>query len=395
MALTNTHDSFGAVTKSFHWLTALLIVTAFPLGMIANGWPYETSDQLAVKAGLFTLHKTVGLMAFLVAALRILWAVSQPRPGPLHPERRWEGRVAEAVHWMLYLSMLIVPLSGWVHHASTTGFAPIWWPFGQGLPFVPVDERVAVVSAAMHWVFTKLLLASVVLHVAGAVKHHVVDRDATLRRMLPGRVHAGARARHGWLPPVVALGIYGLATAAALGLARGEDAAPTVLAQAETGWQVQEGSLSITVQQLGSGVTGQFGEWTAAITFDEGTGTGAVEVVVGIDSLRLGSVTSQAMGADFFDVANHPTAVFAAEILPAGTDFVAEGTLTLRGVTLPLALPFSLAIEGDQAVMTGQTILNRQEFSIGMGQTDEATLGFAVVVDVALTALRVNQGAAR
>jgi hypothetical protein len=103
--------------------------------------------------------------------------------------------------------MLIVPLSGWVHHAATTGFAPIWWPFGQSLPFVPVDATVAATAGAMHWLFTKILAASILLHVAGALKHHLIDRDATLRRMLPGHVLGRcasarpARARTRWPPP--------------------------------------------------------------------------------------------------------------------------------------------------------------------------------------------------
>ena len=58
-----------------------------------------------------------------------------------------------------------------------TGFAPILWPFGQGLPFVPQSETVAQVAGAVHWVFTKVMAAAILLHIAGALKHHFVDRD--------------------------------------------------------------------------------------------------------------------------------------------------------------------------------------------------------------------------
>ena len=55
---------------------------------------------------------------------------------------------------------MVVPLSGWIGHAATTGFAPIWWPFGQGLPFVPESETVAHLFAGIHEVFTKVLLGA-------------------------------------------------------------------------------------------------------------------------------------------------------------------------------------------------------------------------------------------
>ncbi len=58
---------------------------------------------------------------------------------------------------------------------SVTGFAPIWWPFGQGLPFVPQSETVAKIAGSAHWWFSKLMIAAILLHVAGALKHHLID----------------------------------------------------------------------------------------------------------------------------------------------------------------------------------------------------------------------------
>ncbi len=393
MALTNTADAYGSVTKTFHWLTALLILTAFPLGLIANGWAQDTSDALGVKATLFTLHKTVGVLAFFTALGRILWALTQPRPTPLHPERRDETFLAELVHWLLYASMLIVPLSGWVHHAATTGFAPIWWPFDQSLPFVPVDETVAATAGAMHWLFTKILAASILLHVAGALKHHLFDRDATLRRMLPGRVRAAApvRARHGVVPFAAAVLIYVAAGVGALALVPARDGTAPQLQAVASDWQVEQGSLGLTVRQMGAEVAGGFEDWTAAIAFDPDTGTGDVTVTVAIPSLTLGSVTSQAMGADFFNAETHPTATFTADIRPEGEAFIAEGTLDLKGATMPVTLPFTLTLDGDVARMEGEAVLDRRSFDIGMGQ-DDRTLGYEVVVPVTLTARRGENG---
>ncbi|MGB3246296.1 MAG: cytochrome b/b6 domain-containing protein, partial [Sulfitobacter sp.] len=180
MSFTNTAQRYGGVSKTFHWLTALLILTLIPLGWYADQLPYETSEQLARKAWLFSLHKTLGVTTFFVAVSRIAWALSQTKPGLLNANHKIESLTAETVHWLLYGALVIVPLSGWIGHAAASGFAPIWWPFGQGLPLVPKDTGVEHFFGSVHWVATKILIATILLHIAGALKHAVVDRDATL-----------------------------------------------------------------------------------------------------------------------------------------------------------------------------------------------------------------------
>jgi polyisoprenoid-binding protein YceI len=154
---------------------------------------------------------------------------------------------------------------------------------------------------------------------------------------------------------------------------------------------VTEGRLGFTVRQMGAPVEGSFATWTATIDFDPEADPAAMgEVMVSIDmsSLTLGSVTRQAVGPEFFDVATHPTAVFSAAIRAEGAGYLAEGTLTLRGVEKPLALPFTLVVEGGRARMEGGVTLDRRDFRIGAAYPDEASLGFAVDVAVALTAQR-------
>lgn len=113
----------------FHWLVALMILSNIALGLLADWLPYETQCELQLKARTFSIHKTLGISIFAVALLRIVWALIQPRPRPLHPERTAETFLAETVHWSLYAALIVVPLSGWVQHAASEGFAPIIWPF--------------------------------------------------------------------------------------------------------------------------------------------------------------------------------------------------------------------------------------------------------------------------
>ncbi len=141
---------------------------------------------------------------------------------------------------------------------------------------------------------------------------------------------------------------------------------------------------------MGADVAGTLPAWTAVIDFDEATGTGKVRVEIDLTRLALGSVTEQAKGPEFFDVAAHPVAVFAAAIAPAGTGFEAKGTLALRGAEVPVTLPFTLDIQGATARMEGALVLDRRDFGMGPSYADEATVGFPVAVTVALSATRAE-----
>lgn len=404
MPLSNTRQSYGSLSKAFHWATVLLIFTVIPLGIIANGLAQEvrapgfSGDQAVVARTvlLFSLHKTIGVSIFFLALLRILWALRQPKPELLNGDKPLEATLAEMVHWLLYGSLILVPLTGWIHHAATSGFAPIWWPFGQNLPFVPKDETLAHLMGGLHVIFERVLVLAIFLHVAGAVKHHVIDRDATLRRMLPGRIDPPAtptQNHSGLLALLGALVIWGaaLAIGATLGVIGGHGAAkPTSeLSAVQSDWQVQDGTLALSVQQMGSAVEGQFADWTAAIRFVEPDApgpAGSVEVVIAIPSLTLGSVTDQALGADFFDAQTYPTATFNAEIVKTDTGYVARGPLTIRDSSVPIELPFELTLEDNRARMQGSVILKRLDFGIGASMPDDSSLGFEVAVSITLSA---------
>ncbi|MEM8822192.1 MAG: cytochrome b/b6 domain-containing protein [Pseudomonadota bacterium] len=394
-AATNTTSTYGWVERTFHWAIALLIPTVIALGVIAYQMPFDTDEALARKAMLFSAHKTVGLAIFFLALARIAWALSQPRPRPLHGGL--EGFAAATVHWLLYGSLVLVPALGWAHHATAEGFAPIWWPFGQNLPFLPKDPELSGLLATLHMTFERVMVIALALHIVGTLKHVIIDKDSTFARMWRGTDPGPLDAVRGHaVPGLVAVGVWVLALGAGLAIGPKHGGAIASEAASVSGtatWAVEEGTVSITVSQLGQPVTGTFGDWQAAIDFDEtprADGTlGTVEVSVSTGSISLGSVSEQAASADFLSAEAFPLATYTATLLPDGDSYLAEGTFDLRGVQIPLTLPFDLELADDRAVMSGQVVLDRRDFGMGENYPDESSVGFAVTVDVSLTAVRL------
>ncbi|WP_284164123.1 cytochrome b/b6 domain-containing protein [Frigidibacter sp. SD6-1] len=390
MSLSNTARSYGSIARLLHWAVALLILANIPLALWAEGLPRTSDADAALLARVYSAHKTIGVTVFALALVRIFWALTQPKPAPLHPGRRLETFAAEAVHWSLYAAILVLPLSGWIGHAASQGFAPILWPFGQTLPFVPKSEHLAHLAGAVHGATSKLLILSILLHVAGAVKHALVDRDGTLARMITGRPAGDGRTRPSHRPAFLSLALWGALVAAVLAVApASRDEGAASVATAEGGnWTVTDGTITFTLRQMGQEVTGAFAGWSARISYDPDSRTGETEVTIPLQGMSLGAVTEQAAGAEFFDRATFPEARFKAAIADEAGTLTARGTLSLRGKDVPVALPFTLIIDGDTATAAGTVTLDRRDFGMGPSYPDESTVGFAVRVDIALTAQR-------
>ena len=401
MKASNTARAYGWVARMFHWTVAVLILAAIAIGLYADNLPEGGETQLQAIFTAYSVHKTVGMAALALATLRLLWTLTQPKPRPLHPERRLESFGAEVVHWAMWIGMVVMPLSGWLlHSAAPGGFARILWPFGQRLPFVPEDAALSGRFAAFHEFGWWLLAGLILLHVAGALKHAIIDRDGTMRRMAGNPEHAPEppAAQPGLLPHVLAA-LAGLVVWVGVAFIPADTpeaqempaTASAPAAAAGSGWAVEQGALEIEVMQAGNAVTGQFGQWQADIAYDPESRTGRVTVDVDIASLTLGAISDAAKGPDFLNAAAHPTARFEAEILPPaaeGQPHVAHGRLTIAGQTVEADLPFELTLQGDVAQAKGQMRVDRRDFGIGAGYADESTVGFGVEIGFELTAKR-------
>lgn len=155
-----------------------------------------------------------------------------------------------------------------------------------------------------------------------------------------------------------------------------------------------QSSLTFSAKWNGADIEGRFPKFTAAIAFDPAKLAEArVDAVIDLSAATTADkqVNGSLPGSDWFDVKKAPTARFQAtsftQVKPG--QYLAKGTLTMRGLSVPVSLPFTLAINGNTAVMAGQTVLDRRSFKIGMESDAEgAWVGFPVPVKVKITAVR-------
>jgi len=188
MAIMNSEARFGALAKLFHWGMAALILGLIGLGLYMHELPLSPR-----KFELYALHKSLGATALGLALLRIGWRAVNKPPASLPDIPAEQVKLAALAHWALYGCMLALPLSGWLM-ASASGTPVDLFNSGLLLPtLVGADDDLRIAFRLLHDLIGKLLMVLIAIHVGAALKHHFIDKDATLRRMLPwGRTDGGA-----------------------------------------------------------------------------------------------------------------------------------------------------------------------------------------------------------
>jgi cytochrome b561 len=183
---TTSGGGYTRTAQALHWITAALMSAVLPIAWVMVNMP----ESAHFRGLLFTLHKSVGLTIVALVAVRIAWRAKHPAP-PLDDVglARWEKVAAIASHWMLYVVLVGMPISGYLLDAA--GGYPISY---FGLFSVPLLPKSPALSSAATWVHVAvgqwLVYTLVFLHVAATVWHVSIRRDGVLDRMLPpqGRV---------------------------------------------------------------------------------------------------------------------------------------------------------------------------------------------------------------
>jgi cytochrome b561 len=182
MRLRNTAESWGTVAKLLHWIGAALIVTMLCLGLIMVHAGIATGP----KFDAYQLHKSTGFLVLAVMLARGLWRMTNSPPAPPDGMRPWERRLALALHLGLYVLILGMIASGWLMVSASPLPMPAHLPLGFTVPNLTGPNALIEARAKVtHEILSKLVIAALVLHVAGALKHHFIDHDGVLSRMLP------------------------------------------------------------------------------------------------------------------------------------------------------------------------------------------------------------------
>ena len=406
-------DRYSTVAILLHWLIAAAIV--FQILLAWRFYDRETPQAFA----LLQLHKSVGITILLLSLVRLGWRLANRPPQMPQGLATWEVWLSRLTHFGFYAVMIGLPLTGWIMvSASRTAiptllFGIVPWPH---IPMIadlaPAAKKIwSGIGREGHEILAFGTYGLFALHVAGALKHQLFDRNQpVLARMAPGAkpghgldlrlltilaAFAGLAAV-GWtfqprLPRSAPLPAAPVAVMPAPTVSVTAPAvAPEVAADPQV-WRVSTGSqLAFATGWSGQAIEGRFDRWKADILFSpDALDRSKVRVVIDLASVNTGDEQRDAAlpGSDFFDATSHPEAIFVANRFEAtGPDrYIARGRLTLRGLTRPVNMAFRLKIVGDVAQMSAITTLDRTAFGVGQGEwqaTDQIPAKVSVKVQL-------------
>ncbi|MGD2082915.1 MAG: cytochrome b [Chromatiales bacterium] len=178
----NTGRSFGLGAIVLHWLVALAVVGLFALGM----WMVDLTYYDPWYRQAPDIHRSVGVLLFGVLALRIGWRVANPRPRAAPGVSPLEDRLSRAAHWSMDALILVVVVSGYLISTADGKAIDVFGLFSVPATFVGPENQ-ADLAGKLHWYLALALMGLAGLHTLAALKHHFIDRNRTLMRMIrPG-----------------------------------------------------------------------------------------------------------------------------------------------------------------------------------------------------------------
>lgn len=170
---------YTRVAIGLHWVIALIIFGTFALGVYMHELPLSPT-----KLKLYSYHKWIGVTIFALVLFRLLWRLGHRPPPPPPSMPAWQHRAAAVTHVVLYALTLAIPISGWLM-SSASGFQVVYLGILPIPDVLAKDKALADQLKDAHQFLNISMLALVVLHVAAALKHHLLDRDDVLARMFP------------------------------------------------------------------------------------------------------------------------------------------------------------------------------------------------------------------
>ncbi len=180
--MSDTREQFSPLTIAFHWAVGITIICLLAVGLYMTDLP-----KGEWKSELYGYHKLAGTTVFMIAAFRVLWRWMNGMPVPATDYPAWQHTLATAVHYCLLIATVAMPLSGAALSYGHGHPIPILGLFNIGPPAKEIPWLGDGGSFIHYWAGWALI-GIISLHVIGALKHHLMDKDGTLRRMLGARL---------------------------------------------------------------------------------------------------------------------------------------------------------------------------------------------------------------
>ena len=177
----DSESRYGLVSRALHWVVAFLIIALIPLGwyMIRLDY-YDPWSHDALE-----IHKGLGMVVLLLASIMISWQIAGRRTRITVSRKQWEALAAKITHYLLYALMLVVPATGYIVSTSAGAGVSVFGLF-EVPAALPKSVPLRDAAISVHYYFAYAGVGLIALHVAGALKHHFIDRDDTLRQMFRG-----------------------------------------------------------------------------------------------------------------------------------------------------------------------------------------------------------------
>ncbi len=170
---------YTATAKALHWLMALLL-----FGLLALGFYMQDLPLSPQKLQLYSWHKWAGVGAFLLVLARLAWRLGHVPPALPASMAKPLQFAAHAGHFLLYALMFAIPLSGWLM-SSAKGFQTVWFGVLPIPDLLSKNKELGDLLQTVHMSLNLLFAVTIVGHVGAALKHHFIDKDDILTRMLP------------------------------------------------------------------------------------------------------------------------------------------------------------------------------------------------------------------
>ncbi len=430
MRFRNTPSSYAWPAQLLHWSVAALIVTQFVLAKLAER--ADDNEAKLAQLALLANHKSVGITILGLALLRVCWRFISPPPALPTAMPGWQIWASKLSHAVLYVLLFLLPISGWLM-SSASAYTVSWFGLFELPDLVAPSKALKELLIDAHHLLGKALFIIALLHIAAALKHHFVDKDDILKRMIsyasftvfavlltstlwsfatvdtnkraavetPSMPKAVVEEPQAGLPEAVADEPQVIVPEAVA--EKPQEIVSTAAVEESTekadenrlyAWDIdyEASSIEFTAEQAGAKFSGVWPAWRAEMFFDADALTQS-KFDVRIDVSKVDTrdeerdVTLEE--PEWFYSQKFPEAKFLTGEFKKNSDgtFMAASTLTIKGFGAPVKFNFSVEESAEKKILTGNARLDRLSLKVGTGEwTDLENVGQYVDVKVRVEA---------